>query len=91
MPGKDRPTGSPVFESAPRQLEIGLNRKLAGPVKASAFSGADSHNLLDRCRDSPALLGLTTTYKIAGTGPFLFPSGKKLRFQLPGPGTAIVA
>ncbi len=29
--------------------------------------------------------------KIAGTGPFWFPSGKTLRFQLPGPGTAIVA
>jgi hypothetical protein len=33
----------------------------------------------------------TESARFAGTGPFSFSSGKTLRFQLPGPGTAIVA
>jgi hypothetical protein len=30
-------------------------------VDTAAFSGTDSHNLLNRCRDSGAVVGFTTT------------------------------
>src|SRR5437870_1127799 len=56
------------FREARFWITSGLptSRELIGLVNRGAFSGTDSHNLLERRRDPDAWMGFTTTYKTRG-------------------------